>query len=206
MNNDVATCRPFLNASKRSLLADGALPVSVILASIVGSYVFVDVRCEYLIEWVAGWFGWMDGWMDGRWVDGWMDGRWMDGWVDGRMRGSYSSQQTFSWPRGYLLRLEFFPLARRVPFFYLISRSLCVRNPSHPSACHVNISSVELVGSEKRSPLVAMVNQETSWSVVLCALPLGFLMSLLFFIDQAVVEGVVSYKENRWVGFQWIFC
>ena len=38
--------RPFLNASKRELLADCALPVSVLLMSFFGSYLFRDVKCE----------------------------------------------------------------------------------------------------------------------------------------------------------------
>jgi len=39
--------RPFLNASKRELLADCALPVAVLLMSFFGSYVFRDVKREY---------------------------------------------------------------------------------------------------------------------------------------------------------------
>jgi len=39
--------RPFLNASKRELLADCALPVSVLLMSFFGSYVFRDVKRTY---------------------------------------------------------------------------------------------------------------------------------------------------------------
>jgi len=41
----VTVCRPFLNASKRELLADCALPVSVLIMSFFGSYVFRDVKC-----------------------------------------------------------------------------------------------------------------------------------------------------------------
>ena len=41
--------RPFLNASKRELLADCALPVAVLLMSFFGSYVFRDVKREYPI-------------------------------------------------------------------------------------------------------------------------------------------------------------
>ena len=40
----VDCCRPFLNASKRELLADCALPVSVLIMSFFGSYVFRDVQ------------------------------------------------------------------------------------------------------------------------------------------------------------------
>ena len=40
--------RPFLNASKRELLADCALPVSVLLMSFFGSYVFRDVKRTYI--------------------------------------------------------------------------------------------------------------------------------------------------------------
>ena|SRR6218665_3389517 len=36
--------RPFLNASKRELLADCALPVSVLLMSFFGSFIFKDVK------------------------------------------------------------------------------------------------------------------------------------------------------------------
>ena len=42
------SCRPFLNASKRELLADCALPVSVLLMSFFGSYVFKDVKRKLL--------------------------------------------------------------------------------------------------------------------------------------------------------------
>jgi len=38
------SCSPFLNASKRELLADCALPVAVLLMSFFGSYVFRDVK------------------------------------------------------------------------------------------------------------------------------------------------------------------
>lgn len=44
----VVVVRPFLNASKRELLADCALPVAVLLMSFFGSYVFRDVKREYI--------------------------------------------------------------------------------------------------------------------------------------------------------------
>ena len=53
MNNQFdffACCRPFLNASKRELLADCALPVSVLLMSFFGSYVFRDVKRQYTLN------------------------------------------------------------------------------------------------------------------------------------------------------------
>jgi len=43
----MVVCRPFLNASKRELLADCALPVAVLLMSFFGSYLFRDVKREY---------------------------------------------------------------------------------------------------------------------------------------------------------------
>ena len=44
-NDILMVCvRPFLNASKRELLADCALPVSVLIMSFFGSYVFRDVK------------------------------------------------------------------------------------------------------------------------------------------------------------------
>lgn len=39
--------RPFLNANKRELLSDYALPVAVIIMSFVGSYIFREVVCKY---------------------------------------------------------------------------------------------------------------------------------------------------------------
>ena len=39
--------RPYLNAGKREALADYALPVSVIVMSFFGSYVFKAVDCKY---------------------------------------------------------------------------------------------------------------------------------------------------------------
>ena len=38
--------RPYLNAGKRELLADYALPVSVILMSVIGALLFKDVQCK----------------------------------------------------------------------------------------------------------------------------------------------------------------
>jgi hypothetical protein len=40
-------CRPFLNAGKRELLADYALPVAVLVMSFFGSFVFKDVNRKY---------------------------------------------------------------------------------------------------------------------------------------------------------------
>ena len=42
--------RPYLNASKRELLADYALPVSVIFMSIIGALLFKDVQCKYTVK------------------------------------------------------------------------------------------------------------------------------------------------------------
>ena len=38
--------RPYLNANKRELLADYALPVAVIVLSFLGSYIFRDIKRE----------------------------------------------------------------------------------------------------------------------------------------------------------------
>ena len=40
--------RPYLNASKREILADYALPFAVIIMSFFGSYVFRGVKCKYI--------------------------------------------------------------------------------------------------------------------------------------------------------------
>ena len=47
---DVLRFSPFLNGNKRALLADCALPVSVLTMSILGSFVFKDVKCEFFLS------------------------------------------------------------------------------------------------------------------------------------------------------------
>ncbi|ESO08482.1 hypothetical protein HELRODRAFT_75052 [Helobdella robusta] len=95
------TKTPFLNASKRSLLADLSLPMGVVVVSIVGSFIFKDVKLT-----------------------------------------------------------------------------------------HVQMNN---------RPIVEIISQHagTSWSVVLGAFVLGWLMSVLFFVNQTVVEGIVGSRENR---------
>ena len=44
--------RPYLNASKRELLADYALPVSVIFMSIIGALLFKDVQCKCSVKFI----------------------------------------------------------------------------------------------------------------------------------------------------------
>ena len=41
--------RPFLNAGKREMLADYALPVAVLVMSFFGSFVFKDIKRTYLL-------------------------------------------------------------------------------------------------------------------------------------------------------------
>ena len=58
--------RPYLNASKREILADYALPFAVIIMSFFGSYVFRGVKCKYalyrlkskrfVIHWLKLWY------------------------------------------------------------------------------------------------------------------------------------------------------
>ena len=43
---NVVLSSPYLNASKREILADYALPASVIIMAFFGSFIFRDVKCE----------------------------------------------------------------------------------------------------------------------------------------------------------------
>ena len=39
--------RPFLNTSRREILADYALPIAIVVMSFFGSFIFQDIKCKY---------------------------------------------------------------------------------------------------------------------------------------------------------------
>lgn len=46
-------CRQFLSATKREMLADYALPIAVIVFSMIGSWAFNEISCKFLTMYVT---------------------------------------------------------------------------------------------------------------------------------------------------------
>lgn len=45
--NKICVCSPFLHAKMREILSDCALPISVLIFTYVGAYIFSDIDCEW---------------------------------------------------------------------------------------------------------------------------------------------------------------